>query len=37
MNININNFSEQDTINQYLSYVQLKYDCETIYSLIKSL
>ena len=37
MNININNFSEQDAINQYLSYVQLKYDCETIYSLIKSL
>ena len=37
MNIDSNNVAEQDAINQYLSCVQLKLDCETIYSLVKSL
>ena len=37
MNIDSNNVTEQDAINQYLSCVQLKLDCETIYSLVKSL
>ena len=37
MNINSNNVTEQDAINQYLSCIQLKSDCETICSLVKSL
>ena len=37
MNIDSNNVAEQDAINQYLSCVQLKLDCETICSLVKSL
>ena len=36
MNIDSNNVAEQDAINQYLSCVQLKLDCETICSLVKS-
>ncbi len=37
MNIDSNNVAEQDATNQYLSCVQLKLDCETICSLVKSL
>lgn len=37
MNINNNNVTEQEAINNYLSCIQLKSDCETICSLVKSL
>lgn len=37
MNINNNNVTEQEAINNYLSCIQIKSDCETICSLVKSL
>lgn len=37
MEINNNNITEQEVISNYLSCIQLKYDCETICSLAKSL
>lgn len=34
---NKNEYNAEMTINEYLSLLQIKYDCETVYSLVKSL
>ena len=34
---NKNEYNAEMTINEYLSLLQIKYDCETVYSLAKSL
>ena len=34
---NNNEYNAEMAINEYLSLLQIKYDCETVYSLVKSL